>query len=244
MPLAPADGAWLISGAMEYYPKSDGTEIVQAALHLAASRPELVFRNPEKIEQGWQQMRDDLTAFVGFCGADELVLPPVEAEDLVNAYYRHRQEATLATRPDRVPGGRFPVPDLPAFGLPPDLADADTVGVIYDEIDGLNFYADYGMLQDLFAEPDLTGRSRHQGLLRKYLREESITPLPIRRLVAAHPGTADEVFRKLLRRPGFSWAEHGEELLRQRKPQYYAQEPRPGVSVIGDRLAELAAGRR
>src|SRR5262249_26110394 len=45
---------------------------------------------------------------------------------------------------------------------------------------------------------------------------------------------------------GFSWAEHGEELLRRRKPWYHAQEPRPGVSVIGERLGELAAadGRR
>ncbi|MEU5385582.1 hypothetical protein [Kitasatospora cineracea] len=134
--------------------------------------------------------------------------------------------------------------DFPAFELPSDLAEAGTVGVIYDPIDGLNFYADYGMLRDLFADPDLTGRRRHQDLLRTYLREESIAPLPIRRLAAAHPETADTVFRRLLRKPGFTWAEHGEELLRGRKPRYYAQEPRPGVFVIGERLGELAAGRR
>ena len=29
--------------------------------------------------------------------------------------------------------------------LPPELADADTVGVIYDETDGLNFHNEYGM---------------------------------------------------------------------------------------------------
>ncbi len=244
VPLVPADGAWLVSGAMEHYPRASAAEIAQAALHLAVSRPELVFRNPEKIEQGWQQMREDRTAFGEFCGADELVLPPGDAEELLNAYYRHRREATAAAHPGRARGKRLPDPDFPAFELPPDLADADTVGVIYDEIDGLNFYADYGMLRDLFTDPDLTGRRKHQDLLRTYLREDSITPLPIRRLAAAHPETVDTVFRKLLRQPGFNWAEHGEELLRRRKPWYYAQEPRPGVSVIGDRLAELAAGRR
>jgi hypothetical protein len=49
---------------------------------------------------------------------------------------------------------------------------------------------------------------------------------------------------KLLRKPGFTWAEHGEALLRRRKPWYYESEPRPGVSVVGERLSELAAGGR
>jgi hypothetical protein len=241
-PVHSADGTWLISGAMSHYPKSSATEIAQAALQLATSHPGLVFRNPEKIEQGWHSMREDRAAFIEFLGSDELVLPPAEAEDRLNAYYRHRQEAAVAKHPDRARGRRLPGLAFPAFELPRGLAESDTVGVIYDEVDGLNFYPDYGMLRDLFADPALAGRRQHQDLLRVYLREESIAPLPIRRLVAAYPETTDTVFRKLLRKPGFTWAEHGEALLRRRKPWYYAQEPRPGVSVIGERLSELAAG--
>lgn len=225
---------------MSSYPKSSATEIAQAALQLATSRPELVFRNPQKIEQGWQGMREDRAAFVEFCGGDELVLQPAEAEALLNAYYRHRQEAAVAGQPDRARGRRLPGLDLPFFELPPELAGSDTIGVIYDQVDGLNFYADYGMLRDLFADPALGGRRQHQDLLRTYLREESIGPLPIRRLATAHPETADTVFRKLLRKPVFTWSEDGESLLRRRKPWYYAHEPRPGVSVIGDRLGALA----
>ncbi|MFJ6136989.1 hypothetical protein [Kitasatospora sp. NPDC092286] len=244
VPVHSADAAWLISGAMSSYPKSSATEIARAALQLATNHPELVFRNPEKIEQGWASMREDRAAFIEFCGSDELVLPPAEAEERLNAYYRHRQEAAVAERPDRARGRRLPGIDLPAFELPQSLADSDTVGVIYDEVDGLNFYADYGMLRDLFADPALAGRRQHQDVLRTYLREESIAPLPIHRLAAAHPETVDAVFRKLLRKPGFTWGEDGEELLRRRKPWYYAQEPRPGVSVVGERLGELAAGGR
>ncbi|MFJ8364418.1 hypothetical protein [Streptomyces sp. NPDC093984] len=244
VPVHSADGAWLVSGVMSSYPKSSATEIAQAALQLATSRPELVFRNPQKIEQGWQAMREDRAEFVQFCGGDELALPPAEAEDLLNAYYRHRQEATVARQPHRARGRRLPGLDLPFFALPTDLAVSDTIGVIYDQVDGLNFYADYGMLQDLFRDPALGGRRQYQDLLRTYLREESIGPLPIRRLAAAHPETVDVVFRKVLRKPGFTWSEHGEALLRRRKPWYYANEPRPAVSVIGDRLSALAAGRR
>ncbi|MFF8614660.1 hypothetical protein [Streptomyces sp. NPDC015350] len=245
VPVQPADRMWLVSGAMTSYPRSRATEIARAALRLATHRPELVFRNAEKIEQGWQRMREDRAAFIEFCGGDELVLPPAEGEDLLNAYYRHRRESTAARQPDSARNRRRPGPDVPPFELPPELAGSATVGVIYDQVDGLNFYADYGMLRDLFVDPALAGRKEHQNLLRTYLREESITPLPIRRLAAAHPETVDGVFRKLLRKPDFTWSEHGEALLRRRKPWYYESVPRPGVSVIGDRLRELlGAGRR
>ncbi|MGX4731580.1 hypothetical protein [Kitasatospora griseola] len=244
VPVHSADGVWLISGAMSPYPRSSATEIARAALQLATSRPSLVFRNPEKIEQGWRSMREDRAAFIEFCGSDELVLPPVAAEELLSSYYRHRQHVAVAEQPDRVRGRRLPGLDFPAFELPQGLADSDTVGVIYDDVDGLNFYPDYGMLRNLFTDPAVAGRKQHQDLLRVYLREESIAPLPIRRLAAAHPETVDEVFRKLLRKPGFTWTEHGDELLRRRKPRYYESEPHPGVSVIGERLGQLAAGGR
>jgi hypothetical protein len=243
VPISPVPGAWLISGAMSAYPKAAAAEIAQVALRLATTKPELVFRNPDKIEQGWKQMREDRATFIEFFGGDELVLPPAEAEERLNAYYRHRQQAALAAHPGRRKPRNVPGIDLPGFELPADLADAESIGVIYDEIDGLNFYNDYGALRELFADPALAADKRYADVLRGYLKAETIGPLPIRRLAAAHPKTADAVFRKVLRKPGFTWTEHGEALLRRRKPWYYEQEPRPGVSVIGPRLAELAALR-
>ena len=134
---------------------------------------------------------------------------------------------------------------MPAFELPPGLADADSIGIIYDETDGLNFYNEYGMLRELFADPALAADKRYADVLRGYLRSESIAPLPLQRLAAAYPDTVDAVYRKILRKRDFTWAEHGEALMRRRKAWYYQHEPRPGVSVIGARLLELASsGRR
>jgi hypothetical protein len=244
VPIRPVPGAWLVSGTMRSYPKSGGAQIARAALEAATRRPELVFRNPEKAEQGWKQMREDRAGFVEFFGGDELVLPPAEAAERLNAYYRHRQEAALARQPARRRPPNLPGLDVPAFELPPGLADADTIGIIYDETDGLNFYPEYGMLRDLFGNPALAADKRYADVLRGYLRSETIAPLPLQRLAAAHPDTVDAVFWKILRRRDFTWAEHGEALMRRRKAWYYRREPRPGVSVIGDRLFELAAGGR
>jgi hypothetical protein len=244
VPVSPVPGTWLISGMMTTYDKSAAGTIAQVAMKLATTRPELVFRNPEKVEQGWQQMRENRAEFVEFFGGDELVLPPAEAAGRINAYYRHHQEAALARRPARRRPRNLPGLDVPAFELPPGLADADTIGIIFDETDGLNFYPDYGMLRDLFADPALAADQQYADVLRGYLRSKTIPPLPLERLAAAHPDTVDAVFRKILRQRDFTWAEHGEALMRRRKAWYYQREPRPGVSVIGARLAELALDSR
>jgi hypothetical protein len=109
-------------------------------------------------------MREDRAGFVEFFGGDELVLPPAEAGERLNAYYRQRQEAALARRPGRRRPPNLPGLDVPAFDFPPDLADADTVGVIFD-VDGLNFYPEYGMLRDLFADPALAADKRYADVL-------------------------------------------------------------------------------
>ena len=243
VPIHPAPGAWLISGMMTTYRKSDAGYIAKVALELATKRPELVFRNPDKVEQGWKQMREDRAGFVAFFGSDELVLPPAEAGERLNAYYRQRQEAALARKPGRRRPPNLPGLDVPIFEFPPGL-DADTVGVIFDDVDGLNIYPDYGTLRDLFGDPVLAADKRYAEVLRGYLGSETIAPLPLQRLAAAHPDTVDAVFRKILRKRDFTWAEHGEALMRRRKAWYYEREPRPGVSVIGDRLLELAFGCR
>jgi hypothetical protein len=239
VPMDPVSDAWLVSGAMRAYRKYDAAKVAQAALELATRLPELVYRNPGKVEQAWRQMRAERAAFVEFFGCDELVLPPAEAEDRVNAFYRHIQEASLAARPARRRPSGIPGVDVHAFELPAQIADAGTIGVVYDEIDGLNFYNEYGMLRDLFADPALASDKRYADVLRGYLRAETIGPLPLRRVAAAYPQTVDAVFRKILRQPHFTWAEHGEALLRRRKPWYYEHEPRPNRTVIGARLSEL-----
>ena len=76
------------------------------------------------------------------------------------------------------------------------------------------------MLRDLFADPALASDKRYAVVLRGYLRAETIGPLPFRRLTTAHPQTVDAVFPKILGQPHFSWTDHGEALLRRRKPWY------------------------
>lgn len=123
--------------------------------------------------------------------------------------------------------------------LPPDLLDSESVGLIFDEVEGLCFYDGFGLLDELFASPSLARSPRHAERLRDYLHGRSVAPMAIRRLVERHPGNADEVFQAVLRKPDFRWAENGEALLRRRKPEFFAAYPEPSMAVIGQRLSDL-----
>lgn len=98
LPLTDDDEAWLASGAETAYPPADARRVARLAIDMATREPDLVFRNPERVKQGWEHMRKDREEFLAFFGADELVLPTAEAEGRLNSYYKRRQEAALAAR--------------------------------------------------------------------------------------------------------------------------------------------------
>jgi len=240
LPLADDDSAWLAAGDEIGYQKADARQVARLAIDLATREPELVFRNQEKATQGWAYMRRDREEFVAFFGADELVLPTLEAEGRLNAYYKMRRDSALAAR-----GRHRAVSDAgeTSFVMPEGFFEFDTVGIIYDELDGFVVVPEYGMLRELFADPALAADPRYANVLRAYLREESIPPLPLRRMAAAFPDNADAVFRRVLGNRNFSWSQNGSGLLKKRKPGYYRADPTPGVAVLSDRVLALAKGQ-
>ena len=239
LPLAEDDSAWLAAGDEIGYPKADARQVARLAIDLATREPDLVFRNQEKATQGWAYMRRDREEFVTFFGGDELVLPTLQAEGRLNAYYRMRRDSALAAR-----GRHRAVSDTgeTTFVMPEGFFEFDTVGIIYDELDGFVVVPEYGMLQAMFADPSLAADPQHANVLRAYLREDAIPPLPLRRMAAAFPDNVDAVFRRVLGNRTFTWNQNGLGLLKKRKPGYYEAEPTPGVAVLSDRVLALARG--
>jgi hypothetical protein len=239
LPLAEDDSAWLAAGDDIRYPRADARQVARLAIDLATREPGLVFRNQEKATQGWAYMRRDREEFVTFFGADELVLPTTEAEGRLNAYYQMRRDSALAAR-----GRHRAVSDTgeTTFVMPEGFFEFDTVGIIYDELDGFVVVPEYGMLRAMFADPSLAADPLHANVLRAYLREDTIPPLPLRRMATAFPGNVDAVFRRILGNRNFTWSQNGTGLLKKRKPGYYDAEPTPGVAVLSDRVMALARG--
>ena len=241
VPVHPATDAWLVSGHFTAFPKSVGRQIAQSALQTLTAHPELLRRNPDKLRRAWEVQAEDRADFIALFGADLVVLSPDEAQDKLREHYRRRQQkAVAALKGKAAKRAKVTGPTPEEMGrLPEELLEADDIALVYDEVEGLTYYRDFGRLDALFADPALAGDRTYLRQLREYLQDESVSPLAIRRLVQRHPKGADPVFRTLLRKPGFSWERDGEELLRRRKKTFFDHEPTPSISTVGNRLVEL-----
>lgn len=246
VPVHPASQEWLVTGLLSGYRPSDGPWLARTLLQEIHTSPDLVLRNPRLAERSWRLQHENRAAFVERFGTDLLVLPPREAARELGAFHRGLQDEALKALPaPRRPRERKRGPDLSdeAF-LPEELLAAETVGVHFDEVEGLGCYAEFGAVRELFADAAPTPDRERLALLRTYLNDDSVGPAAVRRLAADHPDTRDAVFRALLRKPAFTWDADGERLLRRRKKRHFAREPYPTVLAVPDRLSELARSGR
>ena len=225
--LVPVGDEWLISGTVGTFPARRRDAVYRFAAQAAMNDPELAFRNPARLARAWELQRADRERFVRFFGSDLVVMPGNE----VNARMRAFREACRNEIAGDRPG---PLPPLVSEQSPDDAAE--TVAVIYDDDDGLGFYVEFGLVEEVFADPALLRSPSHRQRVLDYLDDDTIPPHVLRRLAARDEERASVVFRKLLRRPGFDWARDGEELLRVRKPQAVDRPHWPSIIVIPDRL--------
>ena len=145
--------------------------------------------------------------------------------------------AELAASGKQPKNAPFHGPDYPA-----DLVASDAVAVTHDEVEGMGVYAQFGMIEEAFADPALLRDPDYRRRVREYLDDDSVSPLLFVRMAARDPDRTNQVFRKLLGRKHFDWALDGEKLMRRRKPHYFEQPRLPRVVPISDRLRPYAAG--
>ncbi len=95
--------------------------------------------------------------------------------------------------------------------------ESDQIAVIYDELEGLNVFYEYGLVEEAFANPERAAERRHRAAIAELVKEPDVTPLVLRRLVAKYPDTADDAIRRALNLTRFEWEQDGERLIRRFK---------------------------
>lgn len=243
VPLHPATDAWLVTGHFAAFPKSARRRLATAAAEQVTTHPELLRRNPAMLKQAWEIQAEHRADFIDQVGADMVVLPPHEAQETLREHYRRQRQRALARLDAKTAKRAAKAAPQDLGALSDDLLGADSVAIVYDEVEGLTLYRDFGHLDALLADPTLAKDRTRLAQMRDYLNDDSISPLAFRRLAERHPDGADRVFQALLRKPGFSWERDGENLLRRRKKSFFDREPTPSIAVIGERLAEMLRAR-
>ncbi len=237
--LVPFGDEWMLSGAQHLFPRSARKAMLEMVAKLSLERPGLVFRNPEKLSRGWELQRWERERFIEWFGADLVVLKGAELADRFDAYWRWRVRQTASGELSE--GSR---PDVPVFELPERLFEAETVAVIYDEAEGLTFLAEFGRLEEVFEDPSLLANRDHRGAVMGYLNDDSVSPLPFRRLAQRDPAKASEVFRRLLKSSQFCWERDGEQLMRRRKASFFVRPVLPHVTPASRAVLEAHGSPR
>jgi len=237
--MVPISVGWMLSGTQQTFGASQRAVVLQVAAELAAGYPRLVFRNPEKVTQGWELTRKQRAMFIEFFGSDLIVVPGPEVASRMNgflAWYTRRvleeadsEESSL----DADVAAR-----TPAFNVPGELASAPTVALSCDETEGLMFLANFALVREAFENPGLAADSEHRQAVLGYLKADSISAFPFRRLARADTARASQLFQHLLNKPGFSWERDGEALLRKHKPWCFGAKPQPPVTPLSSELAK------
>lgn len=239
--LVPMEDAWLVSGILRLLPATQPEVAYQMAANLAVRHPSLVYRNPAKLEQGWRMQRENRDAFIAFFGADLVVVPGHELAERMRAFHEYemfgQRDAEGTTAADRAKKQYGVEPAIPAFDVPDELSQAESVGLIFDEVDGLSFLPEFGRILEAFERPERSVHRRYRKLLLSFLRDPSTSPRLFRRLAAQDPGKASQVFQQVLRRPRFSWEHDGEALLREYKADYFERPVVPTVVVVSEAMA-------
>ena len=106
----------------------------------------------------------------------------------------------------------------------------------------MGLYADFGLIEEAFADPSLLRHPDYRRRVRDYLDDDSVSPLLFVRIAARDLERTNEVFGKLLGRSHFDWTIDGEKLMRRRKSHYFEQPRLPRIVPISDRLRPFATG--
>lgn len=237
--LVPMGDEWMLSGTQRLFPRSARKAMLEMAAKLSLQHPRLVFRNREKLAQGWELQRWERERFIEWFGADLVVLDGTELGDRFDAYWAWRARQSVD---GELPEGSRP--NAPAFELPEHLLEAETVAVVYDEEEGLTFLAEFGRVEEVFEDPSLLANRDHRSAVLGYLNDDSVSPLPFRRLAQRDPARASEVFRRLLKKSSFCWERDGEQFMRRRKASFFARPVLPSVTPAGRAMLEMHRGSR
>lgn len=238
--IVPIGVGWMLSGAQQTFGAFQRAAVLQVAAALAAEHPRLVFRNPEKVTKGWELARKQRAMFTEFFGGDLIVVPGPEVASRMNGFLAWHTRRVLeedGSAAGSLDADADAAAQTPAFRVPDDLASAPTVALAYDETEGLTFLANFSLVQEAFEDPGLAADSEHRQAVLGYLKADSISAQPLRRLAGADTVRASQLFQHLLNKPGFSWEHDGEALLRKHKPWCFGAEPLPPVTPLSGELA-------
>jgi hypothetical protein len=207
------------------------------------------FDNENKMQVSYRIQSLEYEDFVDFFGSDEIIVEGHEIPRKLHEFYHYRyfqkkekNSGKTIAKIFREKYGTYP--DLPLIELPASILELGEVGIVYDKIEGLNFFPWYGIFRDIFRNKEFRDFPGYKKCVLEYLKSESISTLPFRKVIRENPEISSEVFKDLLNRKTFKIPDDFEKLMEKYKKSIMTTAKGPTVIPMPERTKALLRTKR
>lgn len=240
--LEPAREVYFLSGRQWLIPPDERDAAEELARQVAVSSPRLALgRSRERWERASAVQRRLHEAFVEYFGSD-VVVPPGEVAEKLGAFFewwnlRQLEGMSAEERQWALAQGA-----RPCTSVPEGLLGCETVGIVMDAEEGLNFYAELGRFLEVFARPQSFSAGERRDIVMRYLWSDSISPLPFRKVVERYPDNARLVFGEIFARGSWDNERDLGSLMRKYKARFLTRRPQPWIIPVATQILAGGAG--
>jgi hypothetical protein len=225
-----SDSEYIFSGIQEFLDISE-KEILKRVAQLQMKHPQFAFRdNKEKIRRGFELQKEDRELFVEYFGSDEVLTEGGKLPELAAGFMNYR----LSKIEKPLPEGYKP----PEMSFPKGLLKSKDVGIVFDELSGQHYLVNYGIILNIFQNPDESKIERYREDILTYLKDQTISPHVLRRLLFKYPQNAAFVIRKILDRPEFSLEKDFDSLMDEFKPSFRGKRIYPYILPMSPKYVQ------
>ncbi len=204
-------------------------EILKSAASIQREDPSLAFRdNEERIRNGFEIQRRERALFIEYFGGDEVLAAGSELNDLWSGF----MDFKLKKRGKPVPAGYT----APKMEFPRGLLKSKDVGIVFEEVTGQHYLINYGLVLDIFRNPEESKIRRYSEEIMIYLEEDAVPPGILRRIFFRYPQNAEFILRKILERPEFDLQRDFDSLMDEFKPSFKERRIYPQMLPMSERM--------
>ena len=224
------DKEYIFSGTQEFLNISE-KEILKAVATIQMKHPEFAFRdNEEKIRKGFELQKKDRELFIEYFGSDEILTEGRKLPALAVEFMNYR----LSKIEKPLPEGYKP----PEMHFPRGLLKSKDVGIVFDELSDQHYLINYGIILNVFQNPDESKIQRYKKDILAYLEDQTISPHVLRKLFFRFPQNAESIIRKILDRPQFSLEKDFDSLMDEFKPSFKGKRVYPYILPMSTKFVE------
>lgn len=226
--LVPLDEFYLFSGGQAVFPPEAKEQIKEVALKMAKSNmSKMLGHNKEKWFAAWKMQEKYKNSFLSLFGSDVLIVPGNKLAETINRLIDYHNEKALIEMPE---DKRDIYKNVnPELNVPDVLATEDSVGIIFDDVEGLNFYSNFKVFMETFEDPSLLSDEEHKDIVMGYLWSDTISTLPFKIMIERYPENAARVFSDIFNKVDWDNEKDFKLFMKKYKGSFLKRKPVPSV---------------